>query len=306
MPYGPFCWAPSAQLPQPRYLAAYPPQTGTQYRPPYQTTSAQHRDFGSQERRFDDAYCLVDEKGFCRPFSNSRVSQLSGKTYEEVISQVFSSSPSRRLHAVLPQEAEERTRLLLSKEVVANFLQTTVSDSAAASMREKGIGEELAQVDTVYNGRFQDFADSIFPLSTPLVTATCEHVQSVLVEICSDSRFVAMKLYQIEIQSCLVARQGYLARDDTHGLESVLLQPDTTGFAIVFNRAALQIKTDELAVRLGLQNVSKLLEQKKLHIVYFQSESAVSAALIMAREAKNEVRELKEKHQGTGGAFLLW
>ena len=38
-------------------------------------------------------------------------------------------------------------------------------------------------------------------------------------------------------------------------MEPVELQPDTTGFAIGFNRAALQVDTESLAARLCLQNV---------------------------------------------------
>ncbi|CAK9028955.1 unnamed protein product, partial [Durusdinium trenchii] len=129
-----------------------------------------------------------------------------------------------------------------------------------------------------------------------------------------------MKLYQIEIQSCLVARQGFLV-ENSEPWRRQELNPQTTGFAIIFNRAALQIDTQGLATQFGLTNVRRLLEEKKLHIAYFLAESALPAALSMAREAdkkaaeadkkaaeaekeateaRNEVRQLKDELQGEG------
>ncbi|CAJ1444249.1 unnamed protein product, partial [Effrenium voratum] len=73
------------------------------------------------------------------------------------------------------------------------------------------------------------------------------------------------------------------------------LQPDTTGFAIVLNRAALQVDTESLADRLGLQNVLGLLKNKMLHVVYFQSEAALPAALKMASKAQEEAVKAQQK-----------
>ena len=84
-------------------------------------------------------------------------------------------------------------------------------------------------------------------------------------------------------------------RDNKRNLDAVQLDAETTGYAIVYNRAALQIKTEELAGRLGLKNVEDLLKEQKLHIVYFQSEAVLPAALTRASEAKEEAREAKEK-----------
>lgn len=244
-----------------------------------------------QQRKLDKAYCLVDEEGNCKPFSS--VSELSGRNYEGVVSKIFASGGPRTLRAVYPQDMEERQRLETSKEAIANFLQETVSDSAGDGMRRMGVRDEQAEVDTVYDGSFKDFAESIRELSTVKVSATCAKVQRVLVEICSDSRFVAMKLYQIEIQSCLVDRSGFLTIDGAR--EPVQLDPQTTGFAIVFNRAALQVDTEELAQRLDLNNVIGLLKNKKLHIVYFQSEAAVPAALSIARKAEEKAEAAEQK-----------
>ena len=73
------------------------------------------------------------------------------------------------------------------------------------------------------------------------------------------------------------------------------LDPQTTGFGIIFNRAALQINTEVLATQFGLTNVTQLLEENKLHIAYFQAVSALSAALSMARDADNKAREADNK-----------
>ena len=66
-------------------------------------------------------------------------------------------------------------------------------------------------------------------------------------------------------------------------------------FAIVFNRAALHAQTENLARRLGLKNVLGLLGNNKLHIVYFQSDSAMPTALARASKAmeKAEIAEQK-------------
>ena len=244
-----------------------------------------------QKRELVEEYCLIDEDGNRKPFSS--VSQISGKNYEGMISNIFRSGGPRTLCAVDRQQEEERQRLQTCKKAVADFLRETVSDHVADGMRARGVGEEQAEVDTVYHGSFKEFAENVNDLSAVKVRATCAQVQWVLVEICSDSRFVAMKLYQIEIQSCLVERQGYLARDDASKLESVALHTQTTGFAIVFNRAALYVDTKRLAERLHLRNVSGLLENGKLHIVYFQAEAALPAALERATEALQLVRGMR-------------
>ena len=254
---------------------------------------------------------MLDENGAPKPFSS--VSGLSARYYDDMISKVFQSDGPWILHAVQLQRQKEREDLKASKGVIAEFLREKVGDRAGNSMSAKGIGEEQAEVDTVYNGSFKSFDKSIEALSEVKVRATCEQVEKVLLEICSDCRFVAMKLYQIEIQSCLVARKGYLV-DKAQAFERQQLCPEKTGFAIIFNRAALQIDTKGLATQFNLRNVLQLLEEGKLHIAYFQPESAVPAALSIARdadkkaadadkkaaEAKNEVRELKEKLQGEG------
>ena len=215
-----------------------------------------------------------------------------------MISRICECGGPRMLLKIEPQDPKERQRLETCRETVARFLQETVSDHIGDGMRSRGVGEEEAEVDAFYDGSFENFAAKIQGLSEVKVSATCANVQRVLVEICSDSRYVAMKLYQIEIQSCLVARKGFLARDDAGQLEPVKLQPDTTGFAIVFNRAALQVDTESLADRLGLQNVLGLLKNKMLHVVYFQSEAALPAAMKMASKAMSKAEMALQLAQG--------
>ncbi|CAJ1334471.1 unnamed protein product [Effrenium voratum] len=247
----------------------------------------------ARERQLDETYCLVGKDRRPKPFSS--VSQISGGDYEGMISCIFECGGPRMLLKIQAQDPKERQRLETCRETVATFLQETVSDHIGDGMRSRGVGEEEAEVDAFYDGSLENFAAKIQGLSEVKVSATCANVQRVLVEICSDSRYVAMKLYQIEIQSCLVARQGFLARDDAGQLEPVKLQPDTTGFAIVFNRAALQVDTESLADRLGLQNVLGLLKNKMLHVVYFQSEAALPAALKMASKAQEEAVKAQQK-----------
>ena len=242
-----------------------------------------------QKRKLNPAYCLRDKDGTLKPFSS--VSQISGRSYEGMLSSIFDSGGPRTLCAVQHQDAQERERLEKSRTAVASFLQENVSDHAWKAMTEKCVAEEQAEVDTVYNGSFKAFAESIKKLSEVTVSATCAEVQKVLVECCSDCRFLAMKLYQIELQSCLVARQGYLLED----LPRQQLTAQTTGFAIIFNRAALQIDTEKLVIQFDLRNVRQLLQEEKLHIAYFQSEAALPAAVSMARDADQRVKELEEK-----------
>ena len=245
-----------------------------------------------QKRELNPAYCLRDKDGTLKPFSS--VSQISGKSYEGMLSLIFDSGGPRTLRAVEHQNTQERERLEKSRNAVASFLQKNVSDHAGEAIARKGVAEERAEVDTVFIGCFQAFAESIKKLSAATVSATCAEVQYVLVEICSDSRFVAMKLYQIELQSCLVARQGYLL-DEANPLQRQQLTAQTTGFAIIFNRAALQMETKELVEKFGLINVCQLLQEGKLHIAHFQPEAALPGALSMARDADQKARDADQK-----------
>ena len=250
--------------------------------------------FSPQKRELNKDYCLVDEQGNCRPFSDtSYISQQSGEMYEKAISTIFNSNGPWMLHATTTQDQKEKNRLNKSKNMIADFLRKNVFDRAGAGMQKKGTGSEQAEVDTVYNGSFKAFAESISQLSKVMVQATCKKVEKVLVECCSDCRFVAMKLYQIEIQSCLLARGGGLTRDGDK--MRVDLQPETTGFAIIFNRAALQCNVPKLAKDLNLANFLQLLETGKLHIAYFQSEAALPAALSMARDADQKASDADQK-----------
>ena len=245
-----------------------------------------------QKRELNLAYCLKDKDGTPKPFSS--VSQISGRSYEGMLSSIFDSGGPRTLHAVNPQDAQERQRLEKSRKAVASFLQKCVSDHAGQAMAEKGVAEQQAEVDAVFIGCFEAFAKSIEKLSEVTVSATCAEVQHVLVELCSDSRFVAMKLYQIELQSCLVARQGFLV-EKADALRRQRLTTQTTGFAIIFNRAALQIYTEELVRIFHLTNVRQLLQEGRLHIAYFQPEAALPAALSMARDADQKARDADQK-----------
>eukprot|EP00439_Symbiodinium_sp_Y106_P064638 s5639_g10.t1 len=331
---------------QPRRLAAHPSQPGMQYSgPPYWAPERQYvqswhpEQLGApweqmqdwhpaapsaqfaqsshvaspseqlrRERVLDETYCLIDNDGSLRPFSS--VSEISGQNYEQMISTICCSGGPRILRAIVRQQDEERIRLAACKQAVANYLQS-VFDHGGPEMRARGgVGEMEAEIDTFYNGSFKEFAEHINQLGTVKVSATCANVAKVLVEVCSDSRFVARKLYQIEIQSCLVQREGFLVRDDPHNLESVQLDVETTGYAIIYNRAALQIETEALARKLGLSNVLGLLEQQRLHIVYFQSEAVLPAALHKARQAADEAKLATQKAemalqvaQGMGAFF---
>ncbi|CAJ1408747.1 unnamed protein product [Effrenium voratum] len=284
---GPFV-APPATFGQP---SAFPPQQTLAF------SGCRAAGKPARERQLDETYCLVGKDGRPKPFSS--VSQISGGDYEGMISRIFECGGPRMLLKIQRQDPKERQRLETCRETVACFLQETVSDHIGDGMRSRGVGEEEAEVDAFYDGSFENFAAKIQGLSEVKVSATCANVQRVLVEICSDSRYVAMKLYQIEIQSCLVARKGFLARDDAGQLEPVKLQPDTTGFAIVFNRAALQVDTESLADRLGLQNVLGLLKNKMLHVVYFQSEAALPAAMKMASKAMSKAEMALQLAQGS-------
>ena len=257
----------------------------------FQGCSGRHHTAEPEKKReLNEAYCLVDKEGKLKPFSS--VSQLSGGSYEGMLSKIFESGAPQILRAVQQQTHVERMTLQRSKDVIAKFLGERVSDGAEKSMEKKGTAEQEAEVDTVYSGSFKNFAESISKLSEVIVGATCTKVKQVLVEICSDSRLVAMKLYQIEIQSCIVKRQGYLV---DMADQRQMLTWNETGFAIIFNRAALQIDTKVIASEFGLTNVQCLLEEKKLHIAYFQSKAALPAALSMAREAEKKAGEADKK-----------
>ena len=245
-----------------------------------------------QKRELNPAYCLIDEDGTLKPFSSA--SQISGRSHENMVSKIFDSGGPRTLRAVEHQNTQERERLEKSRNAVASFLQKNVSDHAGEAMMKKGVAEERAEVDTVFIGCFEDFAKRTTTFCNATVSATCAEVQHVLVEICSDSRFVAMKLYQIELQSCLVARQGYFP-DEANPLSRQQLTAQTTGFAIIFNRAALQMETRELVEKFGLENVCQLLQEGKLHIAYFQPEAALPGALSMARDADQKARDADQK-----------
>ncbi|CAE7251997.1 unnamed protein product [Symbiodinium sp. CCMP2456] len=320
---------------QPRRLAAHPSQPGMQYSGPSYWTPGQYAQpwhfappaqFGTpwgqmqdwhpaapsaqfeqsshvaapsdqlrQERVLDESFCLIDNDGKLRPLSS--VSEISGKNYEQMIFNICCSGGPRILWALDHQQEKERARLDKCKNAVADFLSPYVR----AEMRATGgVGEMNAEIDAFYNGSFKDFAEHINDLVTVTEEATCANVTQVLVEVCSDSRFVAKKLYQIEFQTCLVQRRGFLVGDDTRKLEPVQLDVDKTGYAIVYNRAAMQIETAKLAASLGLINVLNLLEEQKLHIVFFQPEAVLPAALRKARQAAEKAEMALQRVQGMG------
>ncbi|CAE7942308.1 unnamed protein product, partial [Symbiodinium necroappetens] len=244
--------------------------------------------------RLDSAYCMLDKAGHPAAFSDSRISQQSGSQYEGLVASVINGH-SRKLKAVTSQEADERTQVEALKKSVAAFLRERVSDNAGQRVLARGFGEEEADVDAVFHGSFEELLNKLNQVTEAKVRATCADTTCVLVEACSDSRLVAMKLLQIEIQCRLVQRQGFLVHDEPRGLKAQRLFPGSTGYAIVFNRAALQINIQSVLDTLGLTCVQGLLENGKLHIAFLQADRALPAALEIASEARAEASEARAK-----------
>lgn len=250
----------------------------------------------------DPHYCLVDVSGNLKPFSVSHISEVSGRTYEACVSAIVTGMQSRKLRAVHQQTQEDKMRLKACREAVAEFLRIRVSDKVASDARQRGIEAEEMEVDTVFQGSFKALTCQLKQLGGRIHTpGTCDEVAMVLVEICSDSRFVAMKLLQLEIQCSLLTRNGFLVNDETRGYEAIQLDQAKTGFAIVFNRAALQFAIREVVERLKFTNISNLLKKNKLQIIYFQAETGVPAALQLAVEAHKKISELQEQLQQMQG-----
>ena len=209
---------------------------------------------------------------------------------------------SQKLRAVEGQRTEDKKRLDACRAAVTEFLKLRVSEKAASDALQRGIGAEEMEVDTVFQGSFTDLTLQLERLGGQIHTAgTCDKVEMVLVEICSDSRFVAMKLLQLEIQCSLLTRKGFLVNDAARGYKAISLAPEKTGFAIVFNRATLQIDTSKVARDLNFTNILNLLEKNKLQIIYFQAETGVPAALQLAVEAHKKISELNEQLQRMQG-----
>ena len=258
-----------------------------------QWTERQQR-YVAPNRAVDEAYCILNEAGHPASFSAGRISQQSGSQYEKLVTSVVKGF-SRKLRAVRSQTQEEGEALKDLRNRVADFLRDRVSDNAGQRVTARGVGEEEADIDVVFHGSFEALLSQLNLVTEAKVIATCEDVTCVLVEACSDSRLVAMKLLQIEIQCRIVARQGFLVRDDPRGLEAQALLPRSTGYAIVFNRAALQINIQSVLDTLGLTYVQELQQQGKLHIAFLQADRALPAALEIASEARAEAREARAK-----------
>ena len=244
------------------------------------------------DRVVDEAYCTLNEAGHPASFSEGRVSQQSGSQYEKLVTNVVNGF-SRRLKAMHLQTPEERTAVKTLKQQVATFLRDHVSDNAAQRVAAGGVGEEEADIDAVFHGSFRDLLRELNEVTEAKVIATCTDVTCVLVEACSDSRFVAMKLLQIETQCRIVQRGGFLVRDDPRNLQPQNLCPESTGYAIVFNRAALQIDIESVLSRLGLTYVQELQQKGKFHIAFLQADRVLPAALKVASEARAEANEAR-------------
>eukprot|EP00439_Symbiodinium_sp_Y106_P005100 s7552_g1.t1 len=244
------------------------------------------------DRVVDEAYCTLNEAGHPASFSEGRVSQQSGSQYEKLVTNVVNGF-SRRLKAMHLQTPEERTAVKTLKQQVATFLRDHVSDNAAQRVAAGGVGEEEADIDAVFHGSFRDLLRELNEVTEAKVIATCTDVTCVLVEACSDSRFVAMKLLQIETQCRIVQRGGFLVRDDLRNLQPQNLCPESTGYAIVFNRAALQIDIESVLSRLGLTYVQELQQKGKFHIAFLQADRVLPAALKVASEARAEANEAR-------------
>ena len=244
------------------------------------------------DRAVDDAYCLLNEAGRPASFSEGRISQQSGVEYEKLVAGVVDGF-SRKLQAVEGQTLEEQNALQVLKGRVATFLRDRVSDSAWQKVQARGVGEKEADIDVVFHGSFAALLSQLEELTQAKVATTSPEVTCVLVEACSDSRLVAMKLLQIEIQCRIVARRGFLVRDDSRGLKGQQLVPSSTGCAIVLNRAAMQINIQSVLDTLGLTYVQGLLQQGKLHIAFLQADRALSAALKIASDARAEASDAR-------------
>ncbi|CAE7657394.1 unnamed protein product [Symbiodinium sp. CCMP2592] len=248
---------------------------------------SQQQHVAPSRERLDGACCMLDKAGHPAAFSDSRISQQSGSQYEGLVASVINGL-SRKLKAVRQQGPDERTQVEQLKENVAAFLRERVSDNAGQRVLARGVGEEEAEIDAVFHGSFGELLSKLNQVTDALVLATYAGTTCVLVEACSDSRLVAMKLLQIEIQCRLVERCGFLVNDEPRGLKAQQLDPDSTGYAIVFNRAALQIDIQSVLDTLGLTYVQELLQKGKLHIAFLQADRALPAALEIASEAKAE------------------
>mmetsp|Transcript_52144 Transcript_52144/g.97561 ORF Transcript_52144/g.97561 Transcript_52144/m.97561 type:complete len:364 (+) Transcript_52144:41-1132(+) len=243
------------------------------------------------ERRLHPHYHLLDAAGNPKAFSDSRVSQQSGAAYEGSIRQMIGGTGPHNLYAVHAQQPHDWRRLNDSKHKVATFLEWTVSGMVARAVRDRGIPETQMEIDVVVDGTLINLAERVIALQGKVLVAGCGAVDKVLVEVCSDSRFAAMKLWQIECQYHLLERQAYLVRGD----KRQQLSADRIGFAIVMNRAALGIDVNAIAQECQLHLVEQLLEAKRLQLVYFATDYALPAALQIATAAKEEAAAANAK-----------
>ncbi|CAE7221784.1 unnamed protein product [Symbiodinium natans] len=242
----------------------------------------------------DRAYCMLDKNGQFAAFSDSRISQQSGSQYEHLVTSII-NGPSRKLRAATRQEPAEQTQVEELRSRVATFLQERVSDTVGQRVMARGVGEEEADIDVVFHGSFEELLSKLNQVTEAKVLATCTSTTCVLVEDCSDSRLVAMKLLQIEIHCRIVKRRGFLVYDEPRGLKAQPLAPESTGYAIVFNRAALHIDIGNVLRTLGLTGVQELQRQGKLHIAFLQPDRALPAALEIASKARAEASEARAK-----------
>ena len=187
---------------------------------------------------------MLDKAGHPAAFQDSRISQQSGSQYEDLVARVINGR-SRKLKAVTLQEPGERTQVQKLKESVAAFLRERVSDNAGQRVLARGVGEEEADVDAVLHGSFETLLSKLNQVTEAKVLATCAGTTCVLVEACSHSRLVAMKLLQIDIQ-CRIVQRRVLGRC----ILARSLAP--SGFAVVYSRATLCGNTEKLARQVGL------------------------------------------------------
>jgi len=239
---------------------------------------------------------MLDRDGTAVRFSAASVSRDSGAAYEQVIANVLSGEVGWKLQTEQQPESVVIASLERSRKLVEEMLETLLPEARRPTL-QNGLSTSM-QVDTVYRGSMTDFLSGLdkLELHNHRWPKTCEvstNTELVLVESCSDSRYVPAKLFQLELQAHILERDGQLVK------ETAAHPVDNAGFAIIFNRASLRMDLPGLIRAFNLFKVEDLLRKGLLVCAYLDAQNitAVQSKSIQSLVKKVEEQQAKVEEQ---------
>jgi len=247
---------------------------------------------GQTVRYVNPNFFLLDQDGVKKAFDQQDISNESGRAYEAAICEILGGLPWR---LETQQEQHSCDHLRECQQNVLCELKRTLPTFARRSFH--GMDSPSAQIDAVVWTSLRSISEKLRNLHCTVhcgpdyVLPEASTVRAILIEACSDSRYVPAKLLQIERQATIVASgNSRLTREDRETQEL-----SDAAFAVIFNRIAVYLNVEGMVYELGLTHCQQLLEEKRLLVAYCSFENLAGTLNEQLAEEAKKTRTLEEK-----------